>query len=317
MRKEVLRRKSPFCSNLLSSLSHEIEILESYFIEGRPTQPEKAFDYKIMLVVPLFLDLPIPLHRLMNPKELSFLECLLLREVTRHTGTSRSFALAVRFGPRVNRAPGGKVLSSLKILSSKDFEFTSDIAESLSIAGPQYPPFEDMPAIIGPPLMIPGFLKPFLEQLEKEEALGDESVEHLANSLHSVVCDVGLVKLLTIRELEGRDERKRLPLTDEDDARVDLIQDVAQPPYATRPLVDPSSIQVHWDALPSRFFLYGSVLDLVNALRERRMVKVCWNCGKLYRPYQYQKEGQHYCSRTCRVRAQSRRYYQRSKDKGK
>jgi len=128
-----------------------------------------------------------------------------------------------------------------------------------------------------------------------------------------VVQDVGLRKLLTIPELDPKRQRQEFPLTKENALRISLIQNIARPRYNIRPTIDPSSIRADWVQVPAHLFVYGPILDLVNALQGKQIVKVCWNCGRLYRPYRYQKEGQRYCCSTCRKRGQSKRLYQDKK----
>jgi len=134
-----------------------------------------------------------------------------------------------------------------------------------------------------------------------------------------VVRDVGLVKLLSIPELETRGKMHDLLLTDLDASRISLLQDIAHPRSTRKPTIDPYSIRVHWPKLPARYFIYGPTLDLVNALREKRIVKVCWDCGQLYGPHntQYHRQIQRFCSRKCERRAWARHDYWNKKTQEK
>jgi len=160
---------------------------------------------------------------------------------------------------------------------------------------------------------MPDSLKDFMVYLQNEE-MPDGLADMLDESLHWVICDVGLAKLLAIPELHSKHQPQELPLTREDASRIQLIQDVVYPRDGIRPNINPHSTGVHWAKMPARLFLFGPILDLVNTFREQQQVKVCWNCGKLYRPYQYQKEGQRYCSSECRKRAETKRRYQKRKE---
>lgn len=311
MKGQSLRNVSSFCERILSSLPASVQVFASYFIDGNSTEPQNAFDYEI-IVVSLGLDVPFPLYPISDAKQLSFLECLLLKEVIKYTDPSDSFVLGARFGPRVNRGVKGKILSPLEIVSSKEKDFMDDLLKNLAFASRRYLLSDFMPPV-GPLSTVPDLLKAFIEALHKEEALDDISVSGLNLVMYLVIFNVGLGKLLTIPELDPKQQRQEPPLTKEDASRIHLLQDVVQPRDGIRPTIDPSSIKAHWARVPARLFLYGPILDFVSALREKRIVKVCWNCGKLYRPVQYQEERQRYCSDRCQNRAQSKRRYQRKK----
>ena len=308
---------SSFCENVLSSIPECFEVLASYFIDGNSIEPESAFDYKIIVVSPFVLDVPFPLYPISGAKELSFLECLLLREVIKHIDSLDSFLLGARFGTRVNRGSNGKILSSLEILSLQDESFLNHLLKNLGAASPQYPLYDERLPIRGPSTA-QGILKSIAEIARTEEIPDDALLLAVLNLfLLLVILSEGLGKLLTIPELDPGISRQDIPLTKEDVSRIQLIRAVTQPPYNTRPIKDkdPHSIAAHWAKVPGRLFVYGPILDLVNVFREKRIVKVCWNCGELYRPYQseYHKEAQHYCSDTCRKRAERKRRYQLDK----
>jgi len=322
MRKCSSGNAMSFCEEVLSSLAGRFRVFESYFLEGNPTRPEEVFDYKIIVVASWKFATPIPLHPISNVKELSALECLMLREAVKHIRWNESFVLGARFGPRVNRGDDGKVLTPFEILSVGDYHFAQylvrHLVKDLVLASPHYPVFEGMGEL---PVWIPSFLRSFMPALCQDEALNDELFGDLtgqfANLFHEALYDAGLAKLLAIRELSRREQEQQVPLAREDASRVELLQDVVQPPYNTRLVFDPHSIGVHWAKMPARLFVYGPALDLVNALREKQMVKVCLNCGKLYRPYKHQRylrEPQHYCSRACKRTAERKRRYQRDKE---
>lgn len=69
-----------FCQKVLSSLSPTFKVFACYSVAGNPVTPESTFDYKIIVVSGFWPDVPLPLHRISKAKELSFLECLLLRQ---------------------------------------------------------------------------------------------------------------------------------------------------------------------------------------------------------------------------------------------
>lgn len=152
--------------------------------------------------------------------------------------------------------------------------------------------------------------------MHKKKGLSVKLAEHLSGNLDWVLRYAGLAKLLAIREFHARRQIRELPLTKEDASRIGLIQDVVQPRDGIRPNIGIRMIKAHWVQIPARLILFGPVLDLVNAFREQQQVKVCWNCGKLYRAYDshYHREIQRYCSGACRKRAQTKRRYQRSKE---
>ena len=317
---------SSFCEGVLSSLRGDLRVSVSYFIDGHPARPESTFDYRIIVVAPGIPGLGIPLYSISDAKELSFLESLFLREGIRHIDPSYPFVLGARFGPRVNRGPKGKILNPLEILSSRDDELMEHLVQDLGLVSPQYTLFDLMPPrsvdplsdgipvpFVVPPFLIPGFLQDFMERLHGKETLTDMWFDFLSNLLYWVIRDVGLAKLLAIPELDPKQKGQDLPLTKEDASRIRLVHNIVHPRYNVRPTLDPASIGVHWAKIPARLFVYGPILDLVNALQGKQIVKVCWNCGRLYRPYRYQKEGQRYCCSTCRKRAQSKRLYQDKK----
>lgn len=313
MTKQPSKNARSFCEKLISSLFGSFQVCESYFVAGNSAKREDAFDYKIIVVAPFCPEGYRSLYPIIGWLELSFLECLLLREVIRHIDSSHWFVLGARFGPGVNRGADGRALSPLEILASQDRDFMSHLLGSLAVCSPYYLLFDDIP-FEDPPQTFPGFLNYLMLPLHNEEMLGDNSVDDLNASLHWVVHDVGLVKLLTIPELDRKQQSKQLPLTRQDASRIRLIQDVVQPQYNNKPAKELGFVGAHWAKITARLFVFGPILDVVNALRERLIVKVCWNCGKLYRPDRYKKKDQKFCSRACRRRAQSKRDYRKEKE---
>lgn len=240
-----------------------------------------------------------------------------MREVIRHIDSSHWFVLGARFGPRVNRGADGRALSPLEILASQDRDFMSHLLRSLAACSPYYLLFDDIP-FEDPPQTFPGLLNYLMLPLHNEEMLDDNSVDGLNASLHWVVHDVGLAKLLTIPELDRKQQSKQLPLTGQDASRIQLIQDFVQPQYNNKPAKEPRLVRAHWAKITARLFVYGPILDLINTFQERRIVKVCQNCGELFRPHRYKKKKeQKYCSIACRRRAESKRFYLKKKRPGK
>lgn len=310
---------SSLCERILSSLPLGIfHVYTSYFVDGKPTKPKNAFDYKIILASPFVPDVSFPLYPISNVKELSFLECLLLREVTRHVGTSHSFVLGARFGPRVIRELKGKLPNPCEVLLLKDNDFMERVLKyllkDLAFASPHYPVFDDaLP--INSLFSIRVGLRLFMDGWHGEKIEGVEPVDLLTATLHWVVRNVGLGKLLTIPELDTTKRKRDLLLAKQDASRIRLIRSVMKPVWGVRPNIDPRSITVPWVCVPARLFIYGVILDLINAFRKKYAIKLCWNCGKLYYPKRFRKKEQHYCCPKCRKSAETKRLYQNKKNK--
>ena len=225
-------------------------------------------------------------------------------------------------------------------LASPHYPLFDDIPHTVPIQGS---PTKEKTLLV-PPFMTPDFVQGFMEQWDQLEAIPEtgvvkfrgpaprsydrrtflsdlasrlkaQEVAFLNEVLRWVLWKVGLAKLITIPELNPRHTSQEALLTKEDAARVKLMQEVVYPHDGIRPNINIRGIPSHWAKLPARLFVYGPILDLVNAFREKQIVKVCWNCGGLYQPHQtqYHREVQRYCSDTCRERAEEKRRYQKGR----
>jgi len=302
-----------FCGRVISSLPQFFDVDQAFFMDGEPTELGKEFDCTIRMVTNIHYHLHIPLHP--ANKDFTFLECLLLKEAVRakEIETCSPFAVSVQFNLRGRKEAGKELLrSSLEVLASKDERLMENLLRNLNRVSRQSP-FADVPPLDISLTTLPCYLKSVSEQ----EALDKPSVDSLNEIALKLIIEMGLGKLLTSPQLTSRSKSKRLPLTREDRSRISLLQDVIKPPYNIRPKIKVDFSPVRWSHIPARLFVYGPLLDLINLYREKRVIKVCLNCGKLYRPYKYQtflREPQHYCSRPCKKTAERKRRYQRDKE---
>jgi len=316
MTRQSSSNASSFCQNIISSLTPNFRVFASYFIGRNAVERKYGFDYKVLVVGPWYLDDSLPVYPISDAEELSFLECLLLREMLKPVEPSHSVVLGVRFSPRVNRRVGGKILSPLQVLLAKDTEFMECLLQGLALASPESPlfganppdfhayPFEEMP-----PPTVPENLRAFSEPLRKREPLNDHWIFVMSRVLFRVIYGMGLGKLFTIPELDPMKRRRRSPLAREDASRIRLMQDLVHPRYNAKRTRYLTSIRADWTTIPARLFVYGPILDLVNTFQKRRLLKICWNCGRLSVPKKYKKKTQHYCNEICRKRAESKRRY--------
>ena len=302
-----------FAEDLLSSLPWDFGVFTCHFADGKPTAAESPFDYKVFVVADPKRHYDVPLNRLSKPSELPLLECLLLDEVLSHIHIfDYCFVLGARFGPRVNQGLNGKPLYSWEIISLNNKSLLRHLLNDLELLSPCHPLLRGF-LNINSRSALPDILKSYADRLRRKEPPSDNYVEVLNFQLGWLMDGVGLAKILAIPSLSSKRERNRLPITKEDASKVSLVEDHFSPPHQTRPIRDPSRLKGHWATVPGRFFIYGHMLDVINVYREKGLIKVCWKCGRLYRPYQYQQHAQRYCSRRCRRRAQSKRHSERKK----
>lgn len=317
MPKQSFENGNAFCENILSPLLENCILVEYYFIDGNLTELQEAFDYKILVVTPNMIDIQFPHHHISSAQDISFLECLFLREAIKDIDDFQTFVFGARFGPGVNRRANGKILSSLQVLLSKDNGFMDQLLRNLVSVSPQYLLFDDIEPII-PPFMIWDYLKGYDELLGKEESLDNKEWPHPNDILRSVIEDIGLGRLLTIPELYPKTRRRGALLGQVDASRILLMQNAIKPPSRIRPTINPNSIIVPWTALPARFFTYGPILDLISAYISRGTVKLCLNCGNLFSPYNtphsnYHRKKHVYCSPACRKSAQEQRHQRKKR----
>jgi len=325
MTRQSSSNASSFCQNIISSFPPGLRVFASYFIGRNAVERKYGFDYKVLVVGPWYLGDSLPVYPISDAKELSFLECLLLREMLKPVEPSHSVVLGVRFGPRVNRGAGGRTLSPLKLPLVKDKHFMESVLEGLALASPQYRLFDDIPPDYYtypydsmPPYMIPEFVQAFMEPLRRKEAMNDDLIRILGWMLSWTIRDVGLGKLLPIPELGPRWRRRKPAVTEQDASRIRLMLNVVYPRYNTRQTKQTKSLSLitaHWATIPARLFVYGPILDLVSAFEKKKIVKVCRNCGNLYRPYPHRKKVplQRCCSHICSRRAEGKRRHRRKR----
>jgi len=310
--KSFLNKKT-FCREVLSFLPLFYDIWSAYFLNGSVTNQSKDFDYAILLVKNTLQPFSFPLYPI-EDKDLTLLECLLLKQIIKEIKTHSSVILGIRFGPKLIKETKGKAFFSLEVLSSKDKVFFRDLISNISSLSSEPPFFGLSSTRVKLKLtMLPEFLRKFLKICQQGKAIDDKLIDFLNEALLSVICEIGIGRLLTIPELVSREKVKELPLTGEDFSTIDLMQKLVKPLYSIRPKITPNLIEISWAKLPSRLFIYGPVLHLVNLIISKKILKLCENCGSLYRPYPYQEERQRYCSKKCQRRAQSKRHYQRKK----
>lgn len=319
MPKQSFENGNAFCENILSPLLENCILVEYYFIDGNLSELQEAFDYKILVITPNMIDIQFPHHCISSTQDISFLECLILREVIKDIDDFQTFAFGARFGPGVNRGANGKILSSLEVLLSKDNDFMDQLLRNLASLSPRYLLFDDVITVI-PSSMIWDYLKEYDELLGKEESLDNEERLYLNYILWSAIEDIGLGRLLTIPELYPKPRRRGASHGQVDASRILLMQNAVKPPSRIRPTINPNSIIVPWTVLPARLFTYGPILDLISAYMAKGTVKLCLNCGKLFRPYNtphsnYQRKKHVYCSRACQRSAQVQRYQRRKKQR--
>ncbi len=319
MPKQSFENGNAFCENILSPLLENCILVEYYFIDGKLSELQEAFDYKILVITPNAIDIQFPCHYISSAQDISFLECLLLREVIKNIDDFQTFVFGARFGARVNRGANGKILSSLEVLLSKDNDLMDQLLRNLANVSPRYLLFDDIEPII-PPFMIWDYLKGYDGLLRKEESLDDEERLHPNDILRSVIEDIGIGRLLTLPELYPKTRRRGVSLGQVDASRILLMQNAVKPPSRIRPTINPNSIIVPWTALPARLFTYGPILDLISAYISKGTVKLCLNCGKLFRPRStphsdYLRKKHVYCSRDCQRSAQVQRYQRGKKQR--
>lgn len=301
-----------FCGRVISSLPQFFDVDQAFFMDGQPTEPGKEFDCTIRMVTSIYDHRDVPLHP--ANKDFTFLECLLLKEAVRakEIETCSPFAVSVQFNLRGRKEAGKELVrSSLEVLASEDERFMDNLLRNLNRVSRQSP-FADVPPLDISLTTLQSYLKSVLEQ----ETLDEPLVDSLNEIVLKLIIEMGLGKLLTSPELTSRSKSKRLPLTREDRSRISLLQDVIKPPYNIRPKIKVDFSPVRWPHIPARLVVLGPLLDLINLYREKQVMKVCLNCGKLYRPYEYQtflREPQHYCSRPCKKTAERKRRHQRDK----
>lgn len=298
-----------FCDKVISSLPQFYDVDQAFFVDGEPTEPRKEFDYTIRMVTNSYYHLHIPLH--VANKDFTFLECLLLKQAVEaeEVETHCPFVVSVQFNLRARKKAEKKLVrNSLKLLTSKDERFMENLLRNLNLVS-RHSPFADIQPLGISLTTLPVYLTTLLE----EKTLNESSVDFLNEIVLKLIKEMGLGKLLTIPELASRSKTKRLPLTRENRSRISLLQDLIKPPYNIRPQIKADFSTIRWSHIPARLVILGPILDLVNLLRERKIFKVCENCGKFFLPYRPQEEKHLYCSKECRKRAGEKRRYQERK----
>ena len=125
---------------------------------------------------------------------------------------------------------------------------------------------------------LPYFLKSFLETYK--EGLGESEVSSFNDILSWLLVKVGLARLSSIFEVGENKLRKNLGK--EEFARIRLIRSIVRPPFNIK---DRIHTLAKWENILSLLFVFGPLLDFINLLQKRNIMKVCKNCGRLYIPY--------------------------------
>jgi len=298
-----------FCDKVISSLPQFYDVDQAFFVDGKVAEPDEEFDCTIRMVTNIYYHLHIPLHP--ATKDFTFLECLLLNQTieAKEIEIHSPFVVSVQFTSRARKKAGKKLVrSSLELLTSKDERCMENLLRNLNLASRQSP-FSDVHLLGIPLTTLPVYLKHLLEQ----KTLDKPPVNFLNEIVLKLIKEIGLGKLLTIPELASRSKSKQLPLTKENASRISLLQDLIKPPYNIRPQIKADFSTIRWSHIPARLVILGPILDLVNVLREKKIFKVCENCGKFFLPYRPQEERHVYCCKKCRKRGGEKRRYQERK----
>jgi len=326
-----------WCKDLLSSLPETYGVFKSYCWTSQQIAPTESFNYEIIFFGSWHHYDELSWEKISSPSDLYVLECMFLREITKKVGTPKCCVLGVRF---CSRSPERAYLNKLNVLQTlcseneqKAVRFLRNLINDLSIASVEYPLFDNTVMrekissdlqvlcwfleLIPKARMYKGSLLEFLDK-ELDELVSPEGIVALLNDLlHAAITEVGLAKVLTIPVLSGRNVPERTSLSEANAARIEIIRRVAFPPYNKKPTMKLKSIRTHWLQIPALFSLYTPVLDFIDKLQKDWLVKICANCGRLFRPYQteYHKRIHQYCSLQCRKKAEGKRYQRRKEQR--
>jgi len=280
---------------VFSLMPESCEIGYAFFSKGKPVEFGEEFDYCIKVVTSKHHPLTLPLY--LPCKGLTFLESFILRKTLNSIKLSTPFVLSVRLR-------GEGKISSLHMFSSFDENFMHSLVKNITSLSKESP-FLDIPHSEYFTIdTLPYFLKSFLETYK--EGLGESEVSSFNDILSWLLVKAGLARLSSIFEVGENKLRKNLGK--EEFARIRLIRSIVRPPFNIK---DRIHTLVKWENIPSLLFVFGPLLDFINLLQRRNIMKVCKNCGRLYIPYPKKEKIQAYCTRRCRKNAEAKRYYLR------
>ncbi len=296
-----------FSDKVLGSLPFSYFVDQLFFMDHKRVSPQKKFDYLIEIVTNTSDNFPSALF-FAPKKDLTFLECLLLREAikAKEIETYSPFVIGVQFKCKAQKKDRGKFLNnSFKCPTAKHAHLTQLLKTNIDLVS-QQSPFGNISLFVMASFVLFGYFEDFLEK----EELDEKSIDFLNKIRLQLVKEVGFGKLLTIAELKSRSKRRQL-LTKENEPRIKLLRNLIIPPYNMLPEIKADYRAIIWAHMPARFIILGPILDFINALLNKKTLKLCKNCGKFFIPAKIYGTEKKYCSSECRKRAQSKRFYKR------